>query len=349
MRIYIHYLFILVILFSILSLLIQPVMAESKVKVEYFYSAGCGGCAKTSPILDEIEKQYGNDIVIERIDVGANTENWDRWYNYGFIEVPSIVINNETKIPKEEITKEKLEGIIDAYLAGSTPNETYHGINWDIPLAFSLGFISVFTPCTAAALGFVFAYTVGSTRSTKEGVLKAFIFGMGLMTMFVIIGLLALIAGISLADKSIYVQPIVGGISIIIGLNLLGIIKSPVSLKPNMQKALEKYQRHATLLGLFFLGGLFQLVDMPCATPMFMVVLSKIILDASLHNFLLLFVFGFGVIMPFVILGIITGFTPSLANRFRLAVRRTYGKKVTFVSSLFLVALGIWLIVSSFF
>lgn len=69
---------ILVLSFSIFLILIQPVVAESKVKVEYFYSEGCGGCTKTSPIIDEIEQEYGNNIIIERIDVNANTENWDR-------------------------------------------------------------------------------------------------------------------------------------------------------------------------------------------------------------------------------------------------------------------------------
>ena len=126
------------------------------------------------------------------------------------------------------------------------------------------------------------------------------------------------------------------------------ILKSLITMKPFMQKALGKYRQHTTLLGLFFLGILFQFVDMPCATPMFMMVLSKILLNANIQNFLLLFIFGFGVITPFVALGIIGSFTPQLANKFRLKIRMNYGEKVRVVSSLILIGLGIWLMISIF-
>jgi cytochrome c biogenesis protein CcdA len=315
--------------------------------VEYFYAQGCSDCEKTDPIIGEIEREYGENITVEWIDT-STLNGWNKWNEYGFIEVPAIVVNNETKIPKEEITKEKLEGIIDAYLAGSTPEETFYEINWDIPLAYSLGFISVFTPCTAAALAFVFAYTIGSSKSSKDGIIKAFTFGFGLMVTLIIFGLLALLVGISFVGSKLYLQIVLGIISILIGLNLLGILKSPITMKPFMQKALGKYRQHTTLLGLFFLGILFQFIDMPCATPMFMVVLSKILLNADIQNFLLLFIFGFGVITPFVVLGIIGGFTPQLANKFRLKIRMNYGEKVRVVSSLILIGLGIWLIISSF-
>ncbi|MCX6664818.1 MAG: hypothetical protein NT038_01970 [Euryarchaeota archaeon] len=103
---------------------VQLVNAENPVRMEYFYSDGCPNCAQTTPIIEAIEEEYENNISIERFEIGT-LENWNQWNNYGFLEVPAIVINNQTKIPKEQITKEKLTHIIDWYLANMQPNLSF--------------------------------------------------------------------------------------------------------------------------------------------------------------------------------------------------------------------------------
>ncbi len=102
----------------------QLVNAENNIEMEYFYSEGCPHCAQTTPIIDAIEQEYKNNITIERFVV-ENPENYERLVNYGFLEVPAVVINNQTKIPREQINKEKLEHIIDWYLTNPPQNLSY--------------------------------------------------------------------------------------------------------------------------------------------------------------------------------------------------------------------------------
>jgi hypothetical protein len=70
------------------------------------------------------------------------------------------VINNETKVPKEEITEEKLKTLIDEYLAEeeniteyTTEEATrkeqeneYISTNLNLSFAYSLGLLQVFHP-----------------------------------------------------------------------------------------------------------------------------------------------------------------------------------------------------------
>ncbi|KKG30540.1 hypothetical protein DU52_04440, partial [Methanosarcina mazei] len=97
-----------------LSLIFIPVAYADPVAIQYFHQKGCHDCEITDPIVDRIEAQYEN-MVITRIET-STADGFNQWNKYGFLEVPAIVINNETKIPKEEITEEKLKTLIDEYL-----------------------------------------------------------------------------------------------------------------------------------------------------------------------------------------------------------------------------------------
>jgi cytochrome c-type biogenesis protein len=109
-------------------------------------------------------------------------------------QVPAIVINNETKIPKKKITEERLRVSINEYLANEkkATNHTtenikrgkqsngYININLNLPFAYSLGFLAGLSPCLMTILGFLLSFTAGTSSSTKNGMLRAMVFGLGL-------------------------------------------------------------------------------------------------------------------------------------------------------------------------
>lgn len=132
------------------------------------------------------EKQY-EDIEIVRIDV-INTEGFNRWNQYGFIEVPAVVINNETKIPKEEITEENLILSIDRYFDNIKPKNQYINSDLNFPFAYSLGLFAGLSPCLMAILGFLLSFTASTSESARSGMERAIIFGVGLMTSYLTIG-----------------------------------------------------------------------------------------------------------------------------------------------------------------
>ena len=101
------------------------------------------------------------------------------------------MINNETKLTKEEITEEKLKTLIDniswkGKIILNTPEETmekeqdneYINTYLNLPFAYSLGLFADFSPCLMAILGFLLSFTAGTSNSAKSGMVRrATVFG----------------------------------------------------------------------------------------------------------------------------------------------------------------------------
>ncbi|KKG01867.1 hypothetical protein DU40_11135 [Methanosarcina mazei] len=256
-----------------LSLIFIPVACAEPVTIQYFHQKGCHDCEITDPIVDRIEAQYEN-MVISKIET-STADGFNQWNKYGFLEVPAIVINNETKIPKEEITEEKLKTLIDEYLVEEeniteyTTEEVtrkeqeieYINTDLNLPFAYSLGLFAGFSPCLMAILGFLLSFTAGTSNSAKSGMVRATVFGLGLVGSYLLLGLCLLSFRKSIPDLESF-SFVTGIIVILIGLNLLGILKSPVVLDNYFQSSARKYA--GTLGGVFFLGILFSFVKVPC-------------------------------------------------------------------------------------
>jgi len=323
-----------------------PMAYANPVTIQYFHQKGCQDCKITDPIIDQIEVQYNNSIMITRIET-STADGFNQWNKYGFLEVPAIMINNETKIPKEEITEEKLKTSINEHLLEekkSTKNSTekmpkkeqyneYINTDFNLPFAYSLGFFAGFSPCLMAILGFLLSFTAGTSSSTKNGMVRAMIFGLGLVSSYLVLGLCLLSFRKSIPDLENF-SFITGIIVILIGLNLLGIFKPPVALDSYFQNSARKYA--GTLGGIFFLGILFSFVKVPCTAPMLLVLLNKTITTGTANNLILLLAFSAGVLTPFIGIGLIGGYTLSKQIR----SYKIYLKKI---SGFMLILLGLWI------
>ena len=328
-----------------LSLIFIPVACAEPVTIQYFHQKGCHDCEITDPIVDRIEAQYEN-MVITRIET-STADGFNQWNKYGFLEVPAIVINNETKIPKEEITEEKLKTLIDEYLVEEeniteyTTEEVtrkeqeieYINTDLNLPFAYSLGLFAGFSPCLMAILGFLLSFTAGTSNSAKSGMVRATVFGLGLVGSYLILGLCLLSFRKSIPDLESF-SFVTGVIVILIGLNLLGVLKSPVVLDNYFQSSARKYA--GTLGGVFFLGILFSFVKVPCTAPMLLVLLNKTITNGTVNDLALLLAFSGGVLTPFIGVGLIGGYTLSKQIR----SYKVYLKKI---SGFALILLGLWI------
>ncbi|KKG76231.1 cytochrome C biosynthesis protein [Methanosarcina mazei] len=328
-----------------LSLIFIPVACAEPVTIQYFHQKGCHDCEITDPIVDRIEAQYEN-MVITRIET-STADGFNQWNKYGFLEVPAIVINNETKIPKEEITEEKLKTLIDEYLVEEeniteyTTEEVtrkeqeieYINTDLNLPFAYSLGLFAGFSPCLMAILGFLLSFTAGTSNSAKSGMVRATVFGLGLVGSYLILGLCLLSFRKSIPDLESF-SFITGVIVILIGLNLLGVLKSPVVLDNYFQNSARKYA--GTLGGVFCLGILFSFVKVPCTAPMLLVLLNKTITNGTVNDLALLLAFSGGVLTPFIGVGLIGGYTLSKQIR----SYKVYLKKI---SGFALILLGLWI------
>ncbi|MGP8330668.1 MAG: cytochrome c biogenesis CcdA family protein [Methanosarcinaceae archaeon] len=284
----------------------------------------------TDPIVKQIEEQY-NDIVIQWIDTGTPS-GWEKWNKYSFLEVPAIVINNETKIQKDEITKNNLGSIIAVYMAGGKPDNESLSTKLSIPLAYSLGLFSGLSPCMMAILGFILSFSAGTGNSVRNGMTRALVFGFGLVTAYVILGMSILVFKKSLPDMEGF-SIIAGIITILIGLNLIGVLKVPSTFDNFFHGFAKKYA--GSIAGVFLLGFLFSFIKVPCAAPVLLVLLNKTFTTGTINDLLLLLVFGGGVLTPFIGIGLIGGYT--LSERVR-----SYRVYIRSISGVMLLLFGVW-------
>ena len=246
-----------------------------------------------------------------------------------------MVINNETKIPKEELTEEKLRLSIERYLKDNKPEKQYINSDLNLPFAYSLGLFAGLSPCLMAILGFLLSFTAGTSESARSGMKRAIAFGVGLMASYLTIGVGLLVFKKTLPDMELF--SVVTGIIVIgIGLYLIGFFSLPMSLDKYFQNTARKHV--GTIGGLFFLGVLFSLVKVPCTVPMVLVLLNKTLTEGTIGDLALLFAFSLGVLTPFLGIGLVGGYTLSK----RVREHRRYLKLISGIS---LVLLGLWVMI----
>ncbi len=294
----------------------------------------CPDCKLTDPLIADLEGSYDGALTIEWIDV-ETVDSWERWNAYAFLEVPAVVVNGTVTIPKEEITDENLRAAIEQSLAGAEPQENSPPINWNIPFAFSLGLFSGFSPCLMAILGFILVYVTGSGRGLRSSLLNSLIFGLGLVAAYIIMGCCFLLAGMSLGGFGPYLAVTAGLITMLAGVNLLGLMRFPVSTDDYVKSSIRRHS--TTLAGLFVLGMIFSIVKAPCAAPMLLVLLSRILIDGTVQDLSLLLVFGAGVLTPFLGVGVLGGYASS--SRIR-----EYRDVIRAGSGILLIGFGLWML-----
>jgi len=321
------------ILFFTVFLIVSPV-SGNQITIEYFHQPGCPDCEKTDPIINDISKMY-NNTEVEWIDTSVS-EGYNRWKQFGFLEVPAVVINSERKIPKNEITRDNLVKEI-AFLKNDQSGVHTSAAQSDlsIPIAYSLGLFAGFSPCLAAILGFIFSVTAGKGSDVRSGMSMAIVFGLGLITAYLLAGIAFILFRGSFADVK-FLSVIAGIISLIFGLNLIGIFPMPPSADAFFQQAARKHI--GTGMGLFGLGLLFSVVKVPCSAPMLIVLLEQMFTSSSISAMLHLLVFCAGILTPFLVIGLIGGAT--LTEKVR-----AFNKPIKIISGLFLLAFGVWVIV----
>ncbi|MFW5638483.1 MAG: cytochrome c biogenesis protein CcdA [Methanoculleus sp.] len=311
-----------------------PAAATSTISLEYYHMDRCPDCKLTDPLIVDLESAYGGALAIEWIDVNT-LDGWERWNAYEFLEVPAVVVNGTVKIPKEEIAEENIRAAIEQSLAGTEPQEDSTPVNWNILFAYSLGLFSGFSPCLMAILGFILVYVTGSGKGLRSSLLNSVIFGLGLVAAYIVMGCCFLLAGMSLGGFGPYLAVAAGLITILAGVNLLGLIRLPVSTDNYVRSSIRK--RATTLAGLFVLGMIFSIVKAPCAAPMILVLLSRILIDGTVQDLSLLLVFGAGVLTPFLGVGVLGGYASS--SRIR-----EYRDVIRAGSGILLIGFGIWML-----
>ena len=157
-----------------LLLLIQPVLADAEITVEYFYNKNCGTCKTNKGHIEEVEEYYSGreDIIVFQMkEVNEYSEDYQYYKsNYSATGYFAVVRNstNVTIISSSYLSEEGvwtyLNTTIADYIAGIKPKQLYDAdvVIFDTPfgrieinvtelslpiLTVVLGVLDGFNPC----------------------------------------------------------------------------------------------------------------------------------------------------------------------------------------------------------
>jgi len=187
-----------------------PSAVAVPVDIEYYYLKDCTDCNHIKPLITGMECNIGDSIAVMYIDV-CTPDGLDRFRRHGFYEVPAVVVNGTIKIPKEKITEENIRAAIERVLLETDMGETPSDVDWDVPLAYSFGLFSGFSPCLMAILGFILTYVTGSGKGLRNSILNSLTFGLGLVVAYIVMGSCVLLVGMSFGGFGPYFTIVGGG------------------------------------------------------------------------------------------------------------------------------------------
>ena len=134
-----------------------------------------------------------------------------------------------------------------------------------LPLAFIGGLLASVSPCILALLPVNLTY-IGTLKvdSRWDAFVKALLFVLGSVTVLSLFGLFSSFASAVLVDFRGYINIVIGGVILLMGLSFAGLFHLPL---PQTQMSLP-------VTGPYSVGLTFALVSSPCASPVLFAVLA---------------------------------------------------------------------------
>ena len=160
----------IVVLFSVLlGFFTSTVAAFDPISIDFYYSEVCGSCIDAlENVILPIEEKYKENISVVYKDVFVNLSYRDEMIALR-LSYPSVVVNNETKIPTQNLNFSTVDRIVAGYLENLTNKETFNETDIFLPfigrintsalslpvLTIVLGALDSFNPCAFFILIFL--------------------------------------------------------------------------------------------------------------------------------------------------------------------------------------------------
>ena len=194
-------------------------------------------------------------------------------------------------------------------------------------LVFSAGLLTSLGPCSLSLLPITIAY-IGGTEKNK---FKLISFSGGVVFSLVALGAASGFLGRIYGQIPSFYTSVVALIAIIMGLNLLGILKFQFPNGPDIKKIENKIP---TLLAPFAIGITFGLASSPCITPVLATLLAWVSQAKNpAISIIFLFFFGIGQVTPLIVAG------ATAENLKQFLELRKFSQIIPTLSGIFLVCL----------
>ena len=200
------------------------------------------------------------------------------------------------------------------------------------PLALLAGLVSAFSPCVLASVPLIVGYVGGYADDRRRCVRYTLVFCLGLAVTFTLLGALAAILGRMMTGVGKWFYLILGVMTALIGLWLLGVFGSGGGASCRLPKL------RAGAWGALILGAVAGVISSPCATPPLAAILAYVAGRANLaYGVLLLAFYAIGHCALVFLAGTSLGFVQRLVDSPNMA---KVGKAMKIVFGLVTLLLG---------
>ena len=213
---------------------------------------------------------------------------------------------------------------------------------------FVLGVGASLTPCVLPMIPITVSIISGSkeavpgrsaARTVLAGLTTSLIYVLGISLTYALLGILAALLGVIIRTKlqAWFVQAVIGGLFVVLGLSMVGLFSLPIPGwgRGTLDTVAQRHKAKKSLLTVFVLGLVSGIIASPCVAPVIGALLLWISTAGIWLGFWVLFVFGWGMGLLLIVLGV-TGWVIS-SGKWMLAVKIILG--------LVLVLTGAWIII----
>ena len=176
-------------------------------------------------------------------------------------------------------------------LFGDIPAVLQHSPWLAVVAVFLGGVTTALNPCVLAMIPLLMSIVAGNRETTtlRRSLVFSLFFVLGLAVTFTALGLISGLMGRMFGDVGRFWKYTVAGVCLLMGLQLLGVIKWNLPVPAGLRVKKQGY------FGAFLLGLLFGVVSTPCAVPILAVLLAFVAEKGNvLYGGLLLFVYALG-------------------------------------------------------
>ena len=346
---------------------------EGKPVLIDFMTPLCSECKKLEENIQDIYPEYKNEVIFISIDISNSSKSRLKQYKEDR-DIPWIVGSGDedifvnkykgTTVPKTVIIDEDgylnfdKDGVISKNRLKKELDQTLGGENTRIDLkdygiytlAIIGGFASFFSPCAFPLLpSFIAYYITGAkekSRTVKSGLNLGVKAAIGLLTIFSLIGVLAIGGSYWISQYIPYLELIVGVIILILGILLLRDIDigSYFTLLKNkiLHSIGKELTSSKTTTSPFIYGMGYGSAAAGCTAPVFIAILLSSWLADGLYSALIVILLYFSVMAGLMIT--FSVITMVLKDKIANKIKK-HMTLINKISALIMIVVGIYLIV----
>lgn len=194
--------------------------------------------------------------------------------------------------------------------------------------AFIAGLLSFLSPCILPIVPFYLSYLAGvgmntltagteiSGRLRRKAIISALFFALGVITVFVGLGVVATAFGQALREYFDFLRWVAAAVIVLMGLHFLGVIRIGLLFRQFSSEVGDI--KHLGFVGSYVIGLAFAFGWTPCVGPVLATILfTAAVQDTATQGAILLFVYGAGMTVPFVLAALFIDRFMHWVSRFR--------------------------------